>query len=132
MQVPTGRVMTPGNVWVQWPHEVDKSYSYRVGFSGKMDLKIAKAGFGGLYQPDTLPVLVISKPRANEKTNEVVADPPFVVGDRVKLAVGLEELREMSVNCELDWNNDDNGEMVKVKHFAFEDAMCVNRWKERV
>jgi hypothetical protein len=75
---------------------------------------------------------VISKPRANEKTNEVVADPPFVVGDRVKLAVGLEELREMSVNCELDWNNDDNGEMVKVKHFAFEDAMCVNRWKERV
>ncbi|EFX83980.1 hypothetical protein DAPPUDRAFT_34014, partial [Daphnia pulex] len=54
---PTGREMTPGNVWVQWPDEMDKSYPYRVGFSGKMDLKMAKAGIDGRYQPDTLPVL---------------------------------------------------------------------------
>jgi hypothetical protein len=98
---PTGREMTSGKVWVQWPCELDKSYSYRVGLNGKMDLRIAKAGIGGHYQPDTLPVLKISKSRADEKPQDVVADPPFVIGDRVKLAVGLKQLREMSVNCEL-------------------------------
>jgi hypothetical protein len=98
---PTGREMTSGKVWVQWPCELDKSYSYRVGLNGKMDLRIAKAGIGGHYQPDTLPVLKISKSRADEKPKDVVADPPFVIGDRVKLAVGLKQLREMSVNCEL-------------------------------
>lgn len=65
---PTGREMTSGKVWVQWPCELDKSYSYRVGLNGKMDLRIAKAGIAGHYQPDTLiPVLVISKSRADEK-----------------------------------------------------------------
>jgi hypothetical protein len=49
VQAPIGREMTPGNVWVQWRDEMDKSYPYRVGFSGKMDLKIAKAGIGGHY-----------------------------------------------------------------------------------
>jgi hypothetical protein len=121
--------MKPGKVWVQWPDEMDKSYPYCVGLDGKMDLKIAKAGIGGHYQPDTLPVLEISKPMANEKTNDVITDPAFVVGDRVKVVVGLEELREMVLDCWLYWNA---GEMKKVKHFAFEDAMCVNRWKERV
>ncbi|XP_046454465.1 E3 ubiquitin-protein ligase MIB2-like [Daphnia pulex] len=108
---PTGREMTSGKIWVQWPCELDKSYPYRVGFSGKMDLKMAKAGVGGQYQPDTLPVLKISKPRVNEKTNEVVADPPLVVGDRVKVVVGLEDLREMSVDCGIGWNA---GKMKKV------------------
>ncbi len=103
MPAPTDCVMTPGIVWVQWPHEVDKSYPYRVGFSGKMDLKMAKAGIGGYYQPDTLPVLEISKPRVDEKTNDVIADHPFVVGDRVKVVVGLEDLREMSVDCGIHW-----------------------------
>jgi hypothetical protein len=93
---PTDCVMTPGNVWVQWPDEMDKSYPYRMGFSGKMDFEMAKAGIGGQYQPITLPVLVISKPRADEKTNDVIAEHPFVVGDRVKVVVGLEDLREMS------------------------------------
>ncbi|XP_046654681.1 E3 ubiquitin-protein ligase mib1-like [Daphnia pulicaria] len=77
-----------------------------------MDLGIVKAGIGGHYQPDTLPVLVISKPRANEKTNDVVADPPFVVGDRVKVVVGLKQLREMSVNCELNWMNSEMERLV--------------------
>jgi hypothetical protein len=103
---------------------MDKSYSYRVGLNGKMDLKMAKAGIGGQYQPDTLPILVISKPRVDEKTNDVITDPPFVIGDRVKVVVVLEELREMVVDCGLGWNN---GEMKKVKHLAFEYAMCVNR-----
>ncbi len=113
MQVPNGSEMTPGKVWVQWPDKEEPNL-YRAGFNGKMDLGIVKAGIGGLYQPDTLPVLVISKPRANEKTNDVVADPPFVVGDRVKVVVGLKQLREMSVNCELNWMN---SEMERVKHF---------------
>jgi hypothetical protein len=122
-------VMTPGKVWVQWPHEMDKSYPYRVGLNDKMDLEIAKAGIGGHYQPDTLPVLVISKPKADEKTNDVVADPPFVVGDRVKVVVELEELREMVVDCGLGW---DAGTMNKVKRIFFKNAMCVNRWKGRL
>lgn len=121
--------MTPGKVWVRWPHEVDKSYPYRVGLDGKMDLEMAKAGIGGHYQPDTLPILVISKPRADEKTSDEVADPPFVIGDRVKLAVGLEELREMIVDSGMYWSPKITK---RVKHFAFEDAMCVNRWKERL
>jgi hypothetical protein len=66
---------------------------------------------------------------ADRKTNDIIANHPFVVGDRVKVVVGLEELREMVLDCWLYWNA---GEMKKVKHFAFEDAMCVNRWKERV
>ncbi len=43
MPVPNGREMTPGKVWVQWPHD-ENPYSYRVGFKGKMDLKITNAG----------------------------------------------------------------------------------------
>ncbi len=85
---------------------MNKSYSYRVGLNGKMDLKIAKAGIGGNYQPDTLPVLVISKPRVNEKTNDVIADPSFVVGERVKFAVGLKELRNMVVDSGIYWHPD--------------------------
>ncbi len=127
MPAPTGREMKPGKVWVQWPDEMDKSYPYCVGLDGKMDLKIAKAGIGGHYQPDTLPVLEISKPMANEKTNDVITDPAFVVGDRVKVVVGLEELREIWVDYGMKWY-----EMEEVKHFAFEDATCVNRWKERL
>lgn len=98
---PTGREMTPGKVWVQWPHEVDKSYPYRMCFNGKMNLGIAKAGIGRQNQPDTLPVLGISKP--DEKTNDVIADPPFVVGDRVKFAVGLKDQREMVVDSGMYW-----------------------------
>ncbi len=41
--------------------------------------------------------------------------------------VGLEELREMSVDCGLRWNP---GKMKEVKHFV--DTMCVNRWMERL
>ncbi len=44
MPVPTGREITPGKVWVQWPHDKEP-YSYRVGFKGKMDLEIANAGW---------------------------------------------------------------------------------------
>jgi hypothetical protein len=62
------------------------------------------AATGGHYQPDTLPVLEISEPRAEEKPNDVIAEFPFVVGDRVKFVVGLEELREMSVDCGLGWS----------------------------
>jgi hypothetical protein len=43
MPAPNGREMSPGKVWVQWPHDTEL-YSYRVGFKGKMDLKIANAG----------------------------------------------------------------------------------------
>jgi hypothetical protein len=105
--VPTGREMTPGKVWVKWPHD-EKPYSYRAGFKGKMDLEMDKSGNGGYYQPDTLPVLEISKMKA-------FADLPFVIGDAVKFTVGLEELREMMVNSNLYW---DAGEMKKVKHLA--------------
>lgn len=77
----------------------------------------------------TLPILVISKHRANEKTNDVIADPPFVVGDRVKVVVGLEELREIVVDCGIGWKT---GTMNKVKRIFFKNAMCVNWWKDHL
>ncbi|EFX64112.1 hypothetical protein DAPPUDRAFT_112333 [Daphnia pulex] len=78
---PTGREMTPA-----------KFGSSRSSGSMKWINPTPIAGIGGQNQPDTLPVLGISKP--DEKTNDVIADPPFVVGNRVKFAVGLKELRE--------------------------------------
>ena len=106
---------TPGKVWVQWPHEKNKSYSYRVGFNGQMDLKIAKAGVGGRYQPHTLPILKISKPKLDEKKNDVAVALPLVLGDKVKFAVGLEELREIVVDCGLEWNPTDMKKVMKLK-----------------
>jgi hypothetical protein len=45
----------------------------------------------------------------------VVADIPFVIGDSVKLAVGLEELREMMVDSGVSWN----APMKKVINFSY-------------
>ncbi len=57
----------------------------------------------GRYQPDTLPILEISESSADEKLNYVVADIPFVIGDRVKFTVKMEELREMMVDSGVGW-----------------------------
>jgi hypothetical protein len=106
---------TPGKVWVQWPHEKDKSYSYRVGFNGKMDLEMVSAGVGGHYQPHTLPILKISKPKLDEKTNDVDVALLLVVGDTVRVTVGLEELRELVVDCGLKWIPSKMGKVTKMK-----------------
>jgi hypothetical protein len=122
---------TPGKVWVQWPHEKEKSYSYRVGFNGQMDLEIARAGVGGRYQPHTLPILKISKPKLDEKTNDVDV-LPLVVGDKVKFAVGLEELREIAVDCGLEWYPADMEKVTIMKMIGqCCDARQLYRCKER-
>lgn len=107
MPLPIGREMAPGKVWVQWPHEIEKSYRYCVGFNGKVDLKVAKAGIGGHYQPHTLPMLKDFKSTKNKNTDEVATDLPFGIGDTVKFAVELEEVREMVVHSGLCWNADE-------------------------
>jgi hypothetical protein len=106
---------TPGKVWVQWPHEKDQSYSYRVGFHGKMDLEMVSAGVCGRYQPHTLPILKISKPKLDEKTNEVAVALPLVVGDKVKLTVGLKELREIFLDSGREWNPANKKKVTKMK-----------------
>ncbi len=108
---------TPGKIWVQWPHEKEKSYSYRVGFNGKIDLKIsmAVAGVGGHYQPHTLPILKISKPKTDEETNDVAVALPLGVGDKVKFTVGLEELREIFLDSGRRWNPADMKKVTKIK-----------------
>lgn len=119
VSVPINNELTPGKVWVQWPHEKEKSYSYRegvssMGFNGKSkflekcDLQMFKAATCGHYQPDILPILKISTQRTDEKPNDSVV--PLVNGD-----LGFEELREMMVVCGLQWNADT---MKEVMHFV--------------
>lgn len=104
VSVPKGRERKPGRVWVQRRPDIDDFYSYRVGFNGKVDLEVSSTGFGGHYQPHNLPILKISEPKTDKKTNDVIVmDLPLVVGDTVKFVVGLEELREMAVDCGLVW-----------------------------
>ena len=104
MPVPTQ--MIPGKVWVQWPDEKDKPFAYHVGFNGKVDLKMVKAGIVGLYQPHTLPVLKISKQRMDEKSNDGTV--PLGLGNTVKFAVGFEERVGMLVDYDLidDYDSD--------------------------
>ena len=70
---------------------------------------------GGHYQPYTLPILKISKPKLDEKKNDVAVALPLVLGDKVKFAVGLEELREIVVDCGLEWNPTDMKKVMKLK-----------------
>ena len=106
---------TPGKVWVQWPHKKDQSYSYRVGFNGKMDLEMVSAGVCGRYQPHTLPILKISKPKLDEKAKYVDVALPLVVGDTVRVTVGSEELRDQVVDCGLKWIPSKMGKVTKMK-----------------
>ncbi len=86
---------TPGKVWVQWSHEKGKSYSYRVGMNGQMDLKMVLPGVGGYYQPHQLPKLKISwKPM----TEAGKANLPLVVGDAVQFDIPILELRDIIVD----------------------------------
>ena len=71
-----------------------------------MDLEMVSAGVGGLYQPHTLPIFEISKPKLDEKAKDVNVALPLVVGDTVKFTVGSEDLREIVVDwrvANFDW-----------------------------
>ena len=91
---------------------------------------------GGHYQPYTLPILKISKPKLDEKINDV--NLPLVVGDKVKFTVGLEELREIVVdwriaNSDVSWNPASKIKVTKLKTIGqCYDAHQLHRCQEQV
>ena len=77
-----------------------------MGFDGKVDVSLVKAGFGGLYDPQSLLVLEFTQLKliVDEKTIY-----PLVVGDTIKCVFTLEELREifmMDCGLKLYWHGD--------------------------
>ncbi|EFX67755.1 hypothetical protein DAPPUDRAFT_261080 [Daphnia pulex] len=71
---------------------------YRLGHKGKVDLKLVHAAVGGFYYREALPVLGLSSdsasrtPRGPGSPGGVAA---FSVGDKVKVTVDADRLREM-------------------------------------
>lgn len=71
---------------------------YRIGHKGKVDLKLVHTAVGGFYYREALPVLGLS----NDSASKPLRGPgsprsriSFSVGDKVKIIVDADRLREM-------------------------------------
>lgn len=71
---------------------------YRLGHKGKVDLKLVQAAEGGFYYREALAVLGISSDftgKIHHGPNSPRSVVAFSVGDKVKVSVDAERLREM-------------------------------------
>ncbi|XP_057380632.1 E3 ubiquitin-protein ligase MIB2-like [Daphnia carinata] len=71
---------------------------YRLGHKGKVDLKCVHAAVGGYYYREALPVLGLSNDstsRPSRGPSSPSAAAAFSVGDKVKVTVDADRLREM-------------------------------------
>lgn len=74
---------------------------YRVGHKGKVDLKCITVGSGGSYYKTHLPKLgqnpesLIIPHSSNSVSRSTSDDPPFEVGERVRVLLGVDTLRDM-------------------------------------
>jgi len=72
---------------------------YRIGHKGKVDLRLVQASTGGRYYRESLPVLGFSCDAPNRPSREPgsprILGSTFSVGDKVKIMVDAERLREM-------------------------------------
>ena len=72
---------------------------YRLGHKGKVDLRLVHASNGGWYYPEALPILGFSSDAPSRSSREPgsprISGVTFSVGDKVKVMVDAERLREM-------------------------------------
>ena len=73
---------------------------YRLGHKGKVDLRLVQAAVGGWYYRDALPVLgltadTLGRPLRDQGSPRFTGSVAFSVGDKVKVMVDAERLKEM-------------------------------------
>ncbi|XP_022903103.2 E3 ubiquitin-protein ligase MIB2 [Onthophagus taurus] len=64
---------------------------YRLGHKGLCDVKFVEATSGGSYYPDHLPIL--GQNTEQMSVRHTIGPPPFSVGDKVKVTVGVDQLK---------------------------------------
>ena len=73
---------------------------YRVGHKGKVDLRLVHSAVGGYYYREALPILGVSTDSRSRVTSDpgsprILSTSTFSVGDKVKIIVDADRLREM-------------------------------------
>lgn len=96
---------------------------YRVGHKGKVDLKLVHSASGGFYYREALPVLGLlsdATGRCLHGPGSPRASVTFSVGDKVKVIVDAERLREMQ-----EGHGGWNPKMAEVKKYLnFDFTLC--------
>ena len=94
------------------------TFPYRVGAAGKVDLLLAKHGFGGYYVPDNLPVL---KSQHLEVVTKDDGEIKFAVGDKVMVFVNARDFESLQDKQHGGWNTD--MEMVTICYCSFREKI---------